>query len=56
MAKKNSSSVKDISYYQKKFWKIFFLGLGGVFLFFVFANFGLFLVQGHLGAEPIVTS
>ncbi len=42
MAKKNNSSVKDIHYYQKKFWKVFFVGLGGVFLFFVCANFGLF--------------
>lgn len=42
MAKKNNSTVKDISYYQKKFWKVFFIGLAGVFLFFVFANFGLF--------------
>ena len=42
MAKKNSSSVKDIAYYQKKFWKVFFMGLGGIILFFVFANFGLF--------------
>ena len=42
MAKKNNSSVKDIAYYQKKFWKVFFMGLGGIILFFVFANFGLF--------------
>jgi hypothetical protein len=34
--------TKDIHYYQKKFWKVFFYGLGGIFLFFVFANFGLF--------------
>lgn len=42
MAKKNNSSVKDIAYYQKKFWKVFFVGLAGIFLFFIFANFGLF--------------
>lgn len=42
MAKKKNSTVKDISYYQKKFWKVFFIGLTGIFLFFVFANFGLF--------------
>ncbi|HBI00398.1 PBP1A family penicillin-binding protein, partial [uncultured Flavobacterium sp.] len=42
MAKKNNSTVKDISYYQKKFWKVFFIGLTGVILFFVFASFGLF--------------
>lgn len=42
MAQKKKISVKDINYYQKKFWKVFFIGLGSVFLFFVFANFGLF--------------
>jgi penicillin-binding protein 1A len=45
MAQKKYTGVKDIAYYQKKFWKIFFLGLGGVFLFFVFANFGVCLVR-----------
>ncbi len=34
--------VKDIKYYQKKFWKLFFYTLGGVFLFFLFASWGLF--------------
>lgn len=34
--------VKDIAYYQKKFWKIFFYTLGGIFLFFLFASWGLF--------------
>ncbi|MEC4003419.1 transglycosylase domain-containing protein [Flavobacterium sp. SUN052] len=38
----NKSQVKDIKYYQKKFWKVFFYGLGGVFLFFLFASWGLF--------------
>jgi len=46
MAQKNNSQnkgpVKDIKYYQKKFWKVFFYGLGGVFLFFLFASWGLF--------------
>ena len=42
MAKKKNSTVKDISYYQKQFWKVFFIGLTGVILFFVFASFGLF--------------
>lgn len=37
-----STPVKDIKYYQKKFWKIFFYGLGGVFLFFLFASWGFF--------------
>lgn len=46
MAQKQSTQkgtvVKDISYYQKKFWKLFFYTLGGVFLFFLFASWGLF--------------
>lgn len=33
---------KDITYYKKKFWKIFFYGLGGILLFFLFASWGLF--------------
>ena len=37
-----STPVKDIKYYQKKFWKVFFYGLGGIFLFFLFASWGLF--------------
>lgn len=39
---KNAATVKDIKYYQKKFWKVFFYSLGGVFLFFLFASWGLF--------------
>ncbi|WP_395061894.1 penicillin-binding protein 1A [Flavobacterium sp.] len=46
MAQKNSTSnkaqVKDIKYYSKKFWKVFFYGLGGFLLFFLFASWGLF--------------
>ncbi|WP_276974770.1 transglycosylase domain-containing protein [Flavobacterium filum] len=42
MTQKKNNVTKDIHYYQKKFWKLFFYGLGGIFLFFVFANFGLF--------------
>ena len=41
-ATKNNSQIKDIEYYKKKFWKIFFYGLGGLFLFFIFASWGLF--------------
>ena len=41
-ATKNNSQIKDIDYYKKKFWKIFFYGLGGLFLFFIFASWGLF--------------
>jgi penicillin-binding protein 1A len=33
---------KDITYYKTKFWKIFFYGLGGLLLFFLFASWGLF--------------
>ena len=33
---------KDIAYYKKKFWKIFFYGLGGILLFFLFASWGIF--------------
>ncbi|MCK8140420.1 transglycosylase domain-containing protein [Flavobacterium sp. I-SCBP12n] len=44
--KKSSNSakgnVKDIAYYQKQFWKIFFIGLGSVALFFLFASWGIF--------------
>lgn len=41
--KKNKSiQVKDIAYYNRKFWKIFLYGTGGVILFFLFASWGLF--------------
>ncbi|MBP6758794.1 MAG: transglycosylase domain-containing protein [Flavobacterium sp.] len=33
---------KDINYYKKKFWKVFFYGLGGIMVFFLFASWGLF--------------
>ena len=36
------NTVKDINYYKKKFWKVFFYGLGGLLLFFLFASWGLF--------------
>lgn len=39
---KNNTKVKDINYYKKKFWKIFFYAFGGIFLFFLFASWGLF--------------
>lgn len=38
--KKNTE--KEINYYKKKFWKVFFYGLGGLLLFFLFASWGLF--------------
>lgn len=34
--------VKDINHYKNKFWKVFFYGLGGILLFFLFASWGLF--------------
>ncbi len=36
------NTEKDIRYYKKKFWKVFFYGLGGLLLFFLFASWGLF--------------
>ncbi len=42
MAQKNTTQIKDIKYYSKKFWRLFFYTLGGVFLFFLFASWGLF--------------
>jgi penicillin-binding protein 1A len=48
--KKNNNQTKNIekniTYYKKKFWKIFFYGLGAVGLFFLFASWGL------LGSMP----
>lgn len=40
--KKNNTQVKDIAYYNRKFWKIFLYGTGGVILFFLLASWGLF--------------
>lgn len=46
MAQKNNTPKKlqtnDLKYYSNKFWKVFFYGLGGLFLFFLFASWGLF--------------
>jgi len=39
---KKNTPIKDILYYQKKFWKLFFYSIGGIFLFFLFASWGLF--------------
>jgi penicillin-binding protein 1A len=48
--KKNNNQTKnitkDVTYYKKKFWKIFFYGLGAIGLFFLFASWGL------LGSMP----
>ena len=45
-ATKKNDPTKDIQHYKKKFWKIYFYTLGGIFLFFIFASWGL------LGAMP----
>lgn len=37
-----NNTEKDIKYYKNKFWKVFFYGLGGLLLFFLFASWGLF--------------
>jgi penicillin-binding protein 1A len=42
MAEKSNNIVKDINYYKKKFWRIFFYGLGTMILFFVLASWGFF--------------
>ena len=39
---KGKDNIKNIAYYQKKFWKLFFIGLAGIGLFFLFASWGLF--------------
>jgi penicillin-binding protein 1A len=45
MAQKNTTKVKDIKYYSRKFWRLFFYTLAGFFLFFLFASWGLFGVM-----------
>ena len=42
MAQKNNTPIKDINYYKKKFWKLFFYGLGVMALFFTLASWGFF--------------
>ena len=46
ISQKNSiqteSTEKDNNYYKKKFWKVFFYGLGGILFFFLVASWGLF--------------
>jgi len=39
---KNNNRNKDVSYYKKQFWKIFAYVLGGIFLFFILASWGVF--------------
>ena len=40
--KSNTPTVKDIKYYQKKFWQLFLYGLGTLILFFCLASWGFF--------------
>jgi penicillin-binding protein 1A len=40
--KLNSLADNDVSYFKKKFWKLFIYGLGGIFLFFLLASWGIF--------------
>ena len=41
--KNNKSNIdKDIQYYKVKFWHIFLYTLGGIFLFFILASWGVF--------------
>lgn len=44
MAQKNNNTttVKDTKYYARKFWKLFFYGLGVMALFFALASWGFF--------------
>lgn len=44
MAQKNNTTptVKDINYYKKKFWRLFFYGLGVLGLFLVLTSWGFF--------------
>ncbi|PWA04529.1 penicillin-binding protein 1A [Flavobacterium psychrotolerans] len=43
---KKNDQIKDINYYKRKFWKIFFYSFGGIILFFIMASLGL------LGSMP----
>jgi len=40
--RQNNNQIKDFKYYNKKFWKIFGGIIAGIFLFFLFASWGLF--------------
>lgn len=40
--KKTNNTDHDFKYYTKKFWKLFFYGMGAIMLFFLFASWGLF--------------
>lgn len=40
--KKNNTVTKDFTYYKWQFWKIFLYTMGGIFLFFILASWGVF--------------
>jgi penicillin-binding protein 1A len=44
MAQKSNTTenIKDINYYKKKFWKLFFYGMGVMALFFILTSWGFF--------------
>ncbi|NMH28305.1 penicillin-binding protein 1A [Flavobacterium silvaticum] len=42
MAKKQGFFQRDVAYYKRGFWKVFFYTLGGVALFFLLASWGVF--------------
>ncbi len=42
MAQKENSKVKDIKYYSRLFWRLFFLFLSSIVLFFLLASWGIF--------------
>ncbi len=39
---KSSTIIKDNAYYKSKFWKIYCYSIGALFLFFIFASWGIF--------------
>ena len=39
---KPTTTIKDNAYYKSKFWKIYFYSLASLFLFFIFASWGIF--------------
>lgn len=36
------TNTKDLRYYSRKFWRLFLYGIGGIFLFFLLASWGVF--------------
>lgn len=39
---KPTTTIKDNAYYKSKFWKIYFYAIAALFLFFIFASWGIF--------------